>query len=155
MSWAAQDPPLGEGHEQPDAGTVEQGMGQAQPRPGATFSAELVLPQKLGSANFKIPTRKSASNQPGDFSAASITGGNEDATGIIYICGRYSPPPLPDLTTHTMLKALQMRDAPTNNVLHHTRLTGFHSPGDGHKRPLPAPKPLQVMGTQQVQKVPQ
>jgi len=64
MSRAARDPSLGEGHEQPDADTEEQGMGKAQPRPGDAFSAELVLPQTLDRAGFKIPTRKRASDQP-------------------------------------------------------------------------------------------
>jgi len=95
---------------------VEQEMGHAQPRPGETFSAELVSSQKLGSAKFKIPTRKRASNQPGDLYAASNMGGNEDATSIIYICGRHSPPPRQDLTTHTMLPTLDGQNDPTNTA---------------------------------------
>ena len=112
---AARDPPLGEGHEQPDAGTVEQGMGQAQPRPGETFSAEPVLPQKLGSGKFKIPSYKRASNQPGDH-AASNMGGNEVASSTIIIRGRHSPPPRHDPTTHATLPTLQRRNDPTKPV---------------------------------------
>jgi len=92
MDWAARDPPLGEGHEQPEAGTVEQETGQTQSRPGETFFTELVSPQKLGGAKFKIPTCKRASNQPGDH-APSIMGGNEVASSVIIIRGRHSPPP--------------------------------------------------------------
>jgi len=93
MTRVAPDPPLGEGHEQPDADTEEQGMGKVQTRPGETFSAELVLPQKLGRAGFKIPTRKRASDQPGALHAASKMGGNEVASSIIIVRGRHSPPP--------------------------------------------------------------
>ena len=82
-------------------------------------------------------------------------GGNEDATGIIYICGSHSPPPRPDHTTHAMLPALQRQDDPTTSVSHHTRLTGCHSHGDGHERPLPAPKLQKVSRPEQGQKVPQ
>jgi len=116
MARAARDPPLGEGHKQPDADTGEQGMGKAQPRPGETFSAELVLPQKLGSAKFKISTRKRASDQPGALYAASNMGGNEVASIIIIIRGRHSPPPRQDLTTHTTLPTLQRRNDPTKPV---------------------------------------
>jgi len=86
-------------------------MGQTHPRPGETFSVEHVLSQKLGSAKFKIPTRRQASNQLGYPSASSNMGVYKDATSVIYIRGRHIPPP--DLTTYAMLPALQMRNVPT------------------------------------------
>jgi len=43
-AWAGRDPPLGAGHEKPEAGTAEPETGQTQPHPGETFSAELLSP---------------------------------------------------------------------------------------------------------------
>ena len=57
-TWAARDPPLGAGHEQPKAGKVESETGQTQPQPGGIFSAVLSSPQKSGGEKFKIPTLK-------------------------------------------------------------------------------------------------
>jgi len=108
-AWAARDPPLGAGHEQPEAGTVEPETGQTQPRPGETFSTELLSPQRLGGAKFKIPTLKRASNQPGDH-ATSIISGNEGASSAIIIRGQHSPPPWQDLTTHATHPTLQGRN---------------------------------------------
>jgi len=92
MTRAVRDPPLGEGHEQPDADTEEQGIRTAQPRPGHNFSAEPVLLQKLGSAGFNIPTHKCASDQPGALYAASNMGGHEMASSIIIVRGRHPTP---------------------------------------------------------------
>ena len=92
MTWAVRDPPLGEGHEQPDTNTEEQGIWKVQPRPAENFSTELVLPQKLGSAGFKIPTHKRASDQPGALYAASNMGGHEMASSIIIVRGRHPTP---------------------------------------------------------------
>ena len=156
MDRTARHPPLGEGNEQAGAARVEQEMGrEQQPRPRKKLSAEHNSPQEHGIANFKIPTLKRASHQPGDIYAASHKGGKEDATGITYIYGRHSPPPPSDLTTHVMLPTLQMRNDPTKNAPHQTRPARYHSLGDGHERPQPAPKPLQVTVSKQGQKVPQ
>jgi len=107
MARAARHPPLGEGYKQASAATVEQEMGQEQqPRPTKKISAEHKSPQEHDIANFKILTLKRASNQPGDIYGGGHMDGSEDATGIIYICGRYNPPPRSDLTTHTMLPTL-------------------------------------------------
>jgi len=89
--------------------------------PKKKISAEYKSPREHGIANFKIPTLKRASNQPGDIYATSHMGGNEDAIGIIYIRGRHSPPPRSDLTTHARLPTLQMRNDPTKTVPHQTR----------------------------------
>jgi len=113
---AVRDPPLGEGHEQPDADTEEQGIRKSQPRPGQKFSADPVLLQKLGSAGLMIPTHKRASDQPGALYAASNMGGNEMASSIIVVRGRHSPPPRQDLTTHAMPPTLQWRNDPTKPV---------------------------------------
>jgi len=115
LTRAARDPPLGEGHEQPDADTEEQGMWKTHPRTGEIFSAEFVVPQKLGSAGFKIPTHKRASDQLGALYAASNMGGNEGASSII-VRGRHSPPPRQDLTTHGTPPTLQWRIDPTEPV---------------------------------------
>jgi len=156
MARAARRPPLGEGYEQAGAATVEQEMGQEQqPRQTKKISAEHKSPQEHGIANFKIPTLKRASNQPGDIYAASHMDWNEDATGIIYIRGRHSPPPRSDLTTHTMLPTLQMRNDPTKTAPHQARPAQYHSLGDGHERPQPAPKLLQGTVSKYGQKVPQ
>jgi len=90
LARAARHHSLGEGYEQAGAAIVELEMGRTQP---GTFTTKLESPQILGSAKFKIPTRKRASNQPGDLYAASNMGRNEMATSIIYIRGRHSPPP--------------------------------------------------------------
>jgi len=115
MAWAARDPPLGAGHEQPEAGTMEPETGQAQPRPGETFFAELLSPQKLGGTKFKIPTRTRASNQPGDH-ATSIMSGKEGASSAIIIRGRHSPPPWQDFTTQATHPTLQGRHDPAKPV---------------------------------------
>ena len=90
-TWAARDPLLGAGHEQPKAGKVESETGQTQPQPGGIFSAVLSSPQKSGGEKFKIPTLKRVSNQPGDH-APSILSGN-DVSSVIIICGRHGPSP--------------------------------------------------------------
>jgi hypothetical protein len=76
MARPARHPPFGEGYEQARSASVEQGIGQEQqPRltikDRKTIPAELKSPQEHGSANFKIPTLKRASNRPGDTNAAS------------------------------------------------------------------------------------
>jgi len=116
MTRAARDPPLGEGHEQPEAVTVEQGIWQTQPRPEEIFSAELVPPQKLDSVGFKIPTHKRASDQPEALYAASHMGGNDGASSIIIVRGQHNPPPRQDLATHAAPPILQWRNDSTKPV---------------------------------------
>jgi len=114
-AWAARDPPLGAGHEQSEAGTVEPETGQTQPRPGETFFADLLSPQKPGGAKLKIPTLKRVSNQPGDH-ATSIMSGREGASSAIIIRGRHNPPPWRDLTTYATHPTPQGRNDPAKPV---------------------------------------
>jgi len=103
--------PLGKGYEQTRSARVEQGIGQdLVPRLTTNHRQKIPVehksPREHGSANFKIPTLKRASNRPGDTNAASQMGGNEDTMRIIHIRGRHSPPPRFDLTTHAIIPTL-------------------------------------------------
>jgi len=73
-AWAARDPPLGAGHEQLEADTVEPETGQTQPRPGEIFLADPLPPQKPGGAKFKILTIKRVSNPPADHATSIMSG---------------------------------------------------------------------------------
>ena len=88
----------------------------ATPRRGEKSSAELGVRKQLDEVGFKIPTRKLASDQPGALYAANRVGGNDMASSIIIVCGRHSPPPRQDPTTHVMSPILQGRKDPTKHA---------------------------------------